>query len=220
MSQATLFPLSPELQINFHSPGSHSCQAVSSWPAMEHCLTDTPAWKTMAVISERLINISGIAEKGKNSEKMASCYPSWPGFQESWVSTVDITKSSSGAAGAGQLWAAEAAPLLLQCMSEIQRNGVKIHLTGTSSYLNNPIYCPLAMVLCHVSQTNYLHNPEKIRPLVLRIPSSHNTLYYVWNLELSKVTLKHPAVRCIFWVFLFLLENLQKRTMPCLKHRA
>lgn len=160
MSWATLFPLTPQLQINFHSPGSRSCQAVSSWPATERCFTDTPGWKTMAVISKRLINISGIAEKGKNSEKMASCYLSWPGFQESWVSGVDTSKSSSGAAGTGQCWAAEAAPLLLQCMSKIERNGVKIHLPGTSSYLNNPVYCPLAMVLCHVSQTNYLHNPK------------------------------------------------------------
>lgn len=158
MSWATLFPLIPQLQINFHSPGSRSCQAVSQWPAMERCLTDTPGWKTMAVISKRLINISGIAEKGKNSEKTASCYPSSPGFQESWVSRVDTTKSFSGAAGAGQLWAAEAAPLLLQ--SEIERNGIKIHPPGTSGYLNNPVYCPLAMVLCHVPQTNYLHNPK------------------------------------------------------------
>lgn len=73
-----------------------------------------------------------------------------------------LTLSSSGAAGADQLWTAEAAaPLLLQCMSKIERNGNKIHLPGTSSYLNNPVYCPLAMVVCHVSQTNYLHNPKQ-----------------------------------------------------------
>lgn len=101
-----------------------------------------------------------LQKRERTQKKMASCYPSWPGFRESWVSSVDTTKSSSGAAGAGQLWAAEAAPLLLQCMSKIERNGVKIHLPGTSSYLNNPVYCPLAMVLCHVSQTNSLHNPK------------------------------------------------------------
>lgn len=143
--------------------------------------TDTPGWKTMVVISKGLINISGIAEKGKNSEKMASCYSSWPGFQESWVSSVDTTKSSSGAAGAGQLWAAEAAPLLLQCMSEVERNGVKIH-PGTSSYLNNPVYCALAMVLCHVSQTNDLHNPKA----GTRLPTEGQTLGAA-DLQLSEI---------------------------------
>lgn len=95
-------------------------------------------------------------EERKNTRKMASCYSSRPGFQVGWVPSADTTECSFRSAGAGQLWAAEAAPLLLQRtgMGQIEANRIKIQLSGTSSHLNNPIYHPLTALMCQASQTN------------------------------------------------------------------
>lgn len=122
MSQATLFPLTPQLQIDFHSPGSCLCQTMSSQPATEHCLVGTADEKLMAVTSKQLINIAGNTERRKSTEKKQY---SRPGFQEGWVFTVDTSEGSFKSPGADQLWAAEAAPLLLQHIREMERNGVQ-----------------------------------------------------------------------------------------------
>uniref|UniRef100_A0A8B9EV88 Uncharacterized protein n=1 Tax=Amazona collaria TaxID=241587 RepID=A0A8B9EV88_9PSIT len=69
MSQATLFPLTPQLQIDFHSPGSRLCQTMSSQPATERCLMGTADEKLMAVTSKQRINTAGNAERRESTGK-------------------------------------------------------------------------------------------------------------------------------------------------------
>lgn len=74
------------------------------------------------LLQNSLLILQEIQKGGKAQKKKQY---SRPGFQEGWVFTVDTSEGSFKSPGADQLWAAEAAPLLLQHIREMERNGVQ-----------------------------------------------------------------------------------------------